>query len=187
MNRRMALFVLSAVGAVLFAAAAAREDDGKGQWYKADLKALNNSGVEGTAWFHLKGDQLKVDVKATGLVPNQSHPMHVHGFRDGKASACPPEGADTNRDGVISLDEIQTYVGMPLVDITGANVGEDGTLKFSKTIKVAPRQVEPLDMRSFVIHGMKVRGSYDATTPVACGQLQVSQRKGLEEDIRDIF
>ena len=94
--------------------------------------------------------------------------------------------ADTNRDGVISLDEIQTYVGMPLVDITGANVGGRDT-EVQQDFNADPSQVEPLDMRSFVIHGMKVRGSYDATTPVACGQLQVSQRKGLEEDIRDIF
>lgn len=49
--------------------------------YQADLTALNNSGVSGTATFEYDNStqMLRVIVNASGLTPNEVHAQHIHG------------------------------------------------------------------------------------------------------------
>ena len=51
--------------------------------FTADLMPLNNSGVMGTARFIVSKENVVVQVRATGLVPEMVHPQHIHGWTGG--------------------------------------------------------------------------------------------------------
>lgn len=108
-------------------------------FYRADLQALNNSGVDGEVLLAFDEDtgQLTVVVSADGLEPNQIHIQHIHGFADDGDPATPridaviPDlGDDLDKDGFIELLEgVPDYGGILLnasinhMDGTGGDNG----------------------------------------------------------------
>ena len=150
--------------------------EGPTQNLLVDLGALNGSGVSGTARLMLDGNDLTVLVSASGLSAGDTHAMHLHGFDDGTAAACPTDEADTDEDGTISLDEAAIVTGGVIVPLTPFPVaGEDGTITYHETITLDDDQLAALgDLTDTVImpHGMDVGDEYDASIPVVCGDIE---------------
>lgn len=131
------------------------------------LNALNSSGASGTATLTLKENELTVEVSLTGLVANQPHPLFI-----GSGSTCPTASADTNADGIVSQSEGQTAFGTSLLELTPIPTSTGaGTVAFTRVYTVAPGTLKPLEDRTLVVQGLTVKGSYDQTTPAACGQI----------------
>ncbi len=145
--------------------------------YTATLAAANGSGVSGTATLTVSGNQLTVALEARGLEANQLHQQHIHGFANNQAnSTCPPPAADTNRDGLISLEEGTPFIGPALLPLEPyPTAGAQGTISFTRTYTVDAGQLLPLENRALELHGMTVRGQYLATLPIACGEIVPSQ------------
>lgn len=173
--------------------------DGTQSW-TATLTPLNGSGVAGTVTATLAGDQLQVQVQATGLEPDQVHAIHIHGLtgRAGVAEDSSVAGAvrDTDADGFVEIAEAATVTGPPLlplqVDGQFPTAASDGTLNFTATYDVTDlpgdadiRDLLPMDMRAVEVHGLTVAATdglltegevdgsagYKATLPVAAGEL----------------
>ena len=152
----------------------------KAKYYTAELSALNNSGVSGTAELVLEGNELTVTVNATGLVPDMLHPQHIHGFKeDNRNAKCPPASADEDGDGLVELGEGLPFYGPVLLPLDPFPTAPDGTITFVETYNVGDLEfsITPLQNRAIVLHGMYVDGEYVATLPVACGQIQSAQGK----------
>jgi len=141
--------------------------------YKANLQAINNSGVSGTAMLWLDGNMLTVKIDAMGLEANKLHPQHIHGFTDNnKNSTCPTWSADTNGDGIISLEEGLPSYGPVLLSLTEFPTADaSGEIHYMQKFTI-DGSVLPLQNRAIVIHGLTVNGQYVATLPVACAQIQ---------------
>lgn len=141
--------------------------------YKASIQALNNSGVSGTAMLWLEGSMLTVKIDAMGLEANMLHPQHIHGFMDNnKNSTCPNWSADTNGDGIISLEEGLPSYGPVLLSLTEFPTADsNGEIHYMKKFTI-DGSVLPLQNRAIVLHGLTLNGTYVATLPVACAQIQ---------------
>ena len=161
----------------------------KAKYYTADISALNNSGVSGTAELVLEGNQLTVTINATGLEPGMVHPQHIHGFKENNQnSKCPPASADEDGDGFVELGEGLPFYGPVLLPLDPFPTAPDGTITFVETYDVSDLEfsVTPLQNRAIVLHGMTATltkdgeqiTDYIATLPVACGQIQPAQGKG---------
>jgi len=149
--------------------------DGATQSFLVDLGALNDSGVTGTARLTLEGNALTVLVSASGLTASEIHNMHLHGFGDGTAAACPTDEADADEDGTIGLAEAVAVTGGVIVPLTPfPSAGEDGTIAFNETITLTDDQLAKLgDLTKTVImlHGADVDDEYAGDLPVACGDV----------------
>lgn len=116
-----------------------------GEVYTAALTSLNDSGASGTATvlLDLTGETLEVNIQATGLVPNQPHPQHIHGTEDASVNGtCPPAEADTDDDGIITVPEGAPFYGgilLPLEDFPMTDA--DGNINFSKTFILGEDEV----------------------------------------------
>ncbi|MCB7480656.1 hypothetical protein [Christiangramia sediminis] len=144
--------------------------------YKTCAKGLNDSGVVALAAASIEGSKLEVSIIAMNIATGMQHLQHIHGFDTGDAT-CPPDEADTNDDGIISLTEgIPFYGG---VQLALDNVGGDfptpsgsGTYLYNRTFTLDATQkaaLTTLDEKVIVVHG--VPG--DPTRPVACGELEL--------------
>jgi len=157
--------------------------------YKACLKPINDSGVVAITALSLKGNKLSVIIAAVNMEAGD-HPQHIHGFTganegqdsDGNAQ-CPDATADANNDGIISVAEGAPFYGgilLPLViDGIAMNFPEvqtdGGSYVYNETFILTPQQlsdIENLEDKVIVLHGRSFDGSYDASIPVACNQLQ---------------
>lgn len=206
MNRRTALALTAlAVPAALLPATAAsaspRAGHGNGtEVYRATLQELNHSGASGTVMLRLKGDQLDVRIKATGLVPNQPHAQHIHGPG---MSVCPPMSA-AGADGILNVAEgVPFYGGIvssltvsgdtspaAALDVTLMPVADaQGRVDYRRTITVPAGVARDLQDYQIVQHGIDVNGNgaYDfgagpselnpalpleATAPADCGTIE---------------
>jgi hypothetical protein len=141
--------------------------------YHADLGALNNSGVTGTADLTLDGNQLTVRIHATGLEPGEVHAQHIHGDSEHKSNAtCPPPSADQDGDGVIDFQEGLPFHGPVLLALEPFSSAPGGVIDFEETYTVDPRQLGPLQNRTIVMHGLTVGGTYVPSLPIACAQIE---------------
>ncbi|MDH2442644.1 CHRD domain-containing protein [Amnibacterium sp. CER49] len=119
-----ALVPAVALGAAMLGSAAPAMADSQSSWsYEAQLHALNNSGGTGVAMVTLKGDQVTVDAKVSGLAMKFNgnaypHVAHIHDMGSGE---CPMPSADKNGDGVISTPE-----GAPAYGGIGATLTTSG-------------------------------------------------------------
>lgn len=170
--------------------------DGSQSW-TATLQPLNGSGVSGTVTATLTGDQLQVQIQATGLEPNQIHPVHIHGLTDadGTTANSNLSANDADADGFLELAEGARSIGPALLPLSTSGQfptsGSDGSLTFSASYDLAdlPAGVEatdlfPLDLRTVEIHGLSVTADdgtgtsgevdgtagYKATLPVAAAE-----------------
>ena len=151
--------------------------------------ALNPGHVVGHANIVRVGNQITVDVVATGLTPGLPHAMHIHG-RLQAANECPPASADTGTgdalaptenfipgtpDGLISVAEGAPFYGPVQVSFTTEGHATDastafalgdfaaadahGILRYHRTFTVPADIAATLGTLHIVIHGK------DLTTP----------------------
>lgn len=150
----------------------------KAKMYTAELSPLNGSGVTGTAELTLMGDQLTVEIFATGVEPGNVHLQHIHGFMDNnKNSKCPPPSADgDDADDLVGFLEGRPFYGPVLLPLDPFPVPTDQTINFKETYTLSDdTKVTPLQNTSIVLHGMTVDGTYIETLPIACGQIRPAQ------------
>jgi len=174
MNHITKLLALPLALGVLPCAAIADDNDGDVQKYVAEMGQLNSSGVFAEVELTItNGNQLKVEIEASGLEPGKPHPQHVHGKDNPVANAtCPGPEADTNGDGVVSVGEgLPSYgpIILPLVPFNLVDAG--GNLNYEATFTINPGALQPLHKRAIVLHGMTVNGAYVPSLPIACGQI----------------
>lgn len=104
--------------------------------FSAPLQALNNSGVSGEVRVSVSGDELRVQVDATGLETNQAHPMHIHGLvgpdNAPEDSRVPTATLDADRDGFIELQEGVPAYGPVLLSLEPFSVAPDGSIAFDE-------------------------------------------------------
>lgn len=149
----------------------------------ATLNALNGSGVQGTVTAAIEGNLLTVRVQASGLEPNQFHPMHIHGLigpNGEPLDSTPPTSAlDTDHDGFIEQAEATPATGPVVVTLTDAN-GAFPRASASGTIDVTTRydlptfqptpqgtdvaDIFPLGQRVVELHGDSVAAGQGAGT-----------------------
>ncbi len=178
MKIRHALLALPALAALplAFAPAASAAQDGT---YTVPLNtSLNGSGATGTAILTLHGDQLKVVIDSTGLVPNAPHAQHLHGDTSGKNFTCPTTAqvaaADTNHDGHLSTTEAGSFYGPVMISLTttgdtsmksGLAVSRfpvadaQGNLHYERTITLDPKVAKDLTNLHIVQHGVDYNGN----------------------------
>ncbi len=169
-------------------------------YYEATLSPANNSGANGLALIAQHDGTLNVTVDATGLVPNQMHPMHIHGFPNGQPSAAPTPANDTDHDGYINTSEAQAVAGPVLLSLTtnpqvaaqslGSQPGDvfptadaNGNLAYHETFdfngssqaQSVFNSLQPLGIRLVEIHGMTVPpGAVAGTSGESAGGYQAS-------------
>ena len=173
MKLRNKIACVTALSVLLAPAALAEHTDTKKekkvQTYQVDLDPLNESGVEGKAHLKLKDGQLRVIITARGLVPNQTHPQHIHGL-DGNTNAVCPTAADAGDDGVLTLVDGLPAYGPVLLPLTPFPEAKNGNITFKNTYEVSG-DLADLSDEAIVLHGGIVDGGYVATLPVACGEI----------------
>jgi CHRD domain len=162
---------------------------GAGRTFFTLLTASNNSGVQGAALVRLDDNTLSVDVRATGLTPNEIHPQHIHGFADDQPSTLPTIALDSDLDGFVEDDESGPTATGPVIlslsasgDVTNLALSEDfptanaeGRLDFRQTYSfdqndpeqaaILQELVDRLDGREVQLHGLDVPAGEGADTP----------------------
>lgn len=152
--------------------------DDEPQRFTAQLRPLNDSGVEGAVELvPREKDLLEIHIDATALTPNRVHQQQIHGFVDGERDAqCP----DDEGDGLLAPDEAQDSYGEVIQDLAPyPTVGAQGKVDWDLTVPVDPEKLRPLSDQVVVLYGkMAERESTDAGTiyrrqlPVACGAIE---------------
>jgi Ca2+-binding RTX toxin-like protein len=157
-----------------------------GEIFRADLQALNNSGVSGYVELARQGDHLTVRVQAEGLEANQTHVQHIHGRvgpnGEARDSNVPSEAFDTDGDGFVELAEGVPSYGPILLNLSspqgagaaGFPIAPGGKVDFEETYDLSSTagfgeglsaaNLVPFDLREYVIHGLTVDGSRGAGT-----------------------
>lgn len=159
-------------------------------YYAVDLKALNNSGVSGTAILAVDLDNrtVNISISADNLTPNVGHAQHIHGLFDEDGtpldSKTPTLSDDTDQDGFIEvLEGVPSYgdVVLPLDDPNGMFpvTAPDGSLTFIQSYSldddsefVSPvtgaqytgDDILPAQLRELVLHGVVVPNGQGAGT-----------------------
>jgi hypothetical protein len=140
--------------------------DNGAQHFTTTLTGLNGSGVSGSGTLLVTGgNHLQVNLSLAGLEPGQPHDVAISGLPSGNAT-CPTGSADADHDGVVSLSEAQPSIGSVLATFsTSQQAGEQLTMSSSWL---------PLPSRTIVVLGETVNGLYDASVPVACGEISAA-------------
>lgn len=162
------------------------DPDDDAQVYKACLTELNNSGALALAYFRLEGNMLHATVLGTGFEPNKVHPQHIHGI-EGEDATCPPDSAADDdpegNDNIISIGEGLTFYGpvilslnkadgtFPTADSNGDYIYKRTFTLGSETTPTTVADLQPLEDRVVVAHGMTVDGTYVPTVPVGCAEV----------------
>lgn len=116
MRMRRIMLAVPAAAAVLLAAPTAAY---AGESVSVRLDPLNKSGASGTATLTaMDNGDLKVSIRARGLVPNSPHAQHIHGATDGTDFHCPDMSADKNGNGFLSTEEGLPMYGDIFVSLT---------------------------------------------------------------------
>ncbi|UJH91267.1 hypothetical protein LZ575_00190 [Antarcticibacterium sp. 1MA-6-2] len=144
--------------------------------YKTCAYPINGTTSVALAVFELMDNQLKATVVAANVTPGRTHLQHLHGFTNGTNSTCPPMSADENNDGLISISEGAPFYGpvqLPLnyADNSFPTADANGWYTYQRTFDVTGLTLPSLEDLSLVVHGRMVNGNYEATLPVACGEV----------------
>ena len=157
-------------------------------------QADRHSSVTGTATLDVTGTQAHVVLHLRGLSPNLPHAMHIHGLLAAK-NECPAPAADTNGDGLISLEEGAPFYGP--IDVSFTTTGDtsaasglalerfpvsdgNGQLNYDRTFTIPQNVIDRLGALHIVVHGLALDGNstgpvggydslFEAVLPVACG------------------
>jgi len=158
--------------------------------------ADHGSNVTGTARLTVDGTRVHVIIHVRGLTPNLPHAMHIHGIL-GDANVCPPASADTNGDGLVSLQEGAPFYGP--IDTSFTTTGDtspasglalerfpvanrEGNLNYNRTFTIPQDVLNSLGSLHIVVHGLALDGNsegpvggydtlFEAVLPVACGTI----------------
>ena len=143
-------------------------------WVSANLKPVAGNGVQGsgTAQVTISGTEVKVEMAATGLLPDQPHAAHIH-YGEAARHECPTLGDDTNDDHHLNTTEGGPAYGDIVVSLT-------------KTGDTSPKSGLAVD-RFDTAPGGKIsyeRGSINVTSAVAediasagyCFQVDLARR-----------
>lgn len=170
------------------------------QVFTAAFQPVNGSGVTGTVRVSIDGDQLSVQVDASGLEPARDHGLHIHGpvaaGHTPQDSVPLSAGLDSDHDGFIELGEARPAAGPVLMDLGTPTAAADGRLHFAQSFALdalpglaqgaTVADLLPLDFRAVELHGLSVgagsgagtggevdgTAGYKATLPVAGASLQ---------------
>lgn len=210
-KRLLPLLAATAVVGMLGAPAALAEghgDDGGSTTLEAHLTELNQSGVSGTAWVTLDGNEVTVKMENTGLLAGAPHAQHIH---VGGMNSCPEADATGNgEDGALQVSDAHHFYGDIVASLTTEGdtspdsglavdrfpVGDD---PYERTFEVSDDVAADIAAGDgvIVVHGVDHNGSgeYDgdvmsdldpslpseATDPAACGTLDVAQMEEWPE------
>jgi len=160
--------------------------------------ADGGSNVTGTAKLDVKGTSVHVVLHLKGLSPNLPHAMHIHGDLAAQ-NECPPSlaAADTNGDGLISLEEGAPFYGP--IDTSFTETGDtsaasglalerfpvadaSGNLNYERTFEIPQNVIDRLGSLHIVVHGLDEDGNaegpvggydtlFEAVLPVSCGRI----------------
>ncbi|KRE53798.1 hypothetical protein [Phycicoccus sp. Soil748] len=151
--------------------------------------ADGGSQVHGTAVLRLSGRTLDINLKASGLTPNEPHAMHIHGLVDSR-NECPDISADVNTgdpidpstfvagkpDGLISLSEGAPSYGPIDVSLTArgdtspasgltlerfVKADSRGNLTYHRSVVVPKDIATNLSDLHIVIHGADLPSDKD--------------------------
>ncbi|WP_323095346.1 hypothetical protein [Intrasporangium sp. YIM S08009] len=113
---RIAGASLAAAAAMALSVGPAFAADG---WVSANLRPVPGSEVSGsgTAQVTVTGNTIKVEMAASGLLPDQPHAAHIH-FAAAARHECPSIKDDTNGDGTINTTEGGPAYGDIVVSLT---------------------------------------------------------------------
>jgi hypothetical protein len=159
-----------------------------------DTVADGGSNVTGAVRLKVDGTSVHVNIHVRGLTPNLPHAMHIHGIL-GDPNVCPPATADTNGDGLISLEEGAPFYGP--IDTSFTTSGDtspasglalarfpvadaEGNLNYNRTFTIPQNVLDSLGSLHVVVHGLALDGNadgpvggydtlFEAVLPVACG------------------
>lgn len=151
----------------------------------ADLQALNESGVDGTAVFDVTEDnQVAVSIELAGLVPNRIHELVLHQGAEEGAGSCTEAIQDRDEDGLIEQSELVGALGQPVAQVNPhPTLDDEGNVDFELTYAVGGEEaafslpgpvVEDLASHTLVVYGIDAPrpGAYAPEVPAACGALQ---------------
>lgn len=161
-----------------------------------DPLADDHSSAAGTASLDVTGTQVHVVLHLHGLSPGVPHAMHIHGILAAE-NECPPKTADTNGDGLISLEEGAPFYGP--IDVSFTSSGDtsaasglalerfvkadaNGNLNYDRTFTIPQNVIDSLGSLHIVVHGLALDGEtdgpvggynslFEAVLPVACGRI----------------
>ena len=153
--------------------------------YKACLNQINDSGAVAFAYLELdqENNTLSTHVFGFNVEANKVHAQHIHGLDDKNANAtCPPDSADENEDGIITLAEGLPFYGGVKVALTdeGGNyptANAMGMTEYSRTFNlgtggiISMSDLGPLENRVVVMHGLTSDGEYVGSLPIACAEI----------------
>jgi Cu/Zn superoxide dismutase len=149
--------------------------------YEVQFGQLNGSGVSGTATIALTGNELVIDLQASGLEEG-THMWHIHGKGDGSDASCPTMDLDTNDNGYIELEEGLPAYGGVIRGLPDLVVDATGTVDTTVTVTLTDEELTAIGdflNNVLVIHGMTVdldgdgegEAAYVGSLPVACGDV----------------
>jgi hypothetical protein len=200
---RRSLLVAGALVAAASIATSVAFATGGTTHYQAGLSPIlhspladNHSSAAGTASLDVTGTQVHVMLHLHGLSPNVPHAMHIHGILAAE-NECPPKTADTNGDGLISLEEGAPFYGP--IDVSFTDSGDTspasglalerfvkadarGNLDYDRTFTIPQDVIDSLGSLHIVVHGLALDGEtdgpvggynslFEAVLPVACGRI----------------
>ncbi|MEU9602429.1 hypothetical protein AB0E06_37250 [Streptomyces sp. NPDC048109] len=206
-----ALAVAAPMAALAPAAVADDMSDHKEMTFYADLDPFKVNKVRGygEAEVHLKGRQVKVMIKAEGLLAGAPHAQHFHIAAKG---ICPPDSAATKHNGKLALSTVD---GQPFYGPIGTSLTTTGDTSpasalavdrfpmgskyhYERTFTVNKDTADSLRAGTavVVVHGIDYNGNgkYDnvlgpsqldpklpleATAPALCGALNKSPHGGV--------
>jgi hypothetical protein len=196
MHKRQLLAIAAPIALLVPAAGVAAATSGD---FNASLRPVahsttadGGSNVTGHASLQLHGRNLMVDLRASGLTPNEPHAMHIHGEVTAN-NECPPASADVNTgdpidpatfvagtpDGLISLGEGAPFYGP--IDVSFTTNGDtspasglelsrmpvadaSGTISYHRTIKVPQNVAKNMTNLHIVLHGADLPTDADASS-----------------------
>lgn len=173
----------------------------------ATLRELNDSGAGGKAMVWVKGDDIKVELKTTGMLAGAPHAQHIH---IGGLGTCPASNAKgSGTDGALRVSDAMDKYGMIALSLTtkgdsspksGLAVDRfpTGSGTYTRTITNAKVADQVRDGKGVIVtHGVDLNGNgtYDgpgksdldpklpeeATDPAACGVLMASQMSDMPD------
>lgn len=202
-----------ALGALTMAAVPASAHEHDAWSAQATLNTLNNSGTTGDVTVDVHGTEATVSMNVSGAAETFMdgpfpHAQHIHIAAQG---VCPPAGADTDGDGVVSTPEGHPFYGMIGTSLTteGDTSAESAlaverfpggsSYTYERTFELDAATAESLQNGTavVVVHGVdpakmpaaaaeKMSSLNEelplaATLPAACGTLTASQMGAMPE------
>jgi hypothetical protein len=148
--------------------------------YRAELSALNADKIgtspAGLATFEVKGGNLEVHIKMTGVPAGIEHWEHFHGFPTGKKASCVTPDLDRNKDGYLDLGETEPVSGTTMVPFndkpeemnipthTYPHADASGSYEYTKVVPLKVLEAQfgkayggksiDLDKRVIYVHGV---------------------------------